>query len=338
MTYLRHVFQNTQDRAAVKKLFYIRIPRKNGFFLFPGYIEQQEEKNETQNCKPPESPVYLQRRDIPRRHSFHNPSNRLSDGGPYYIEVTGLTADDLEGSYQPSAASPLGEILKRYPDKLVALKLPANVEGLDSMRYCFSGCTSLVSVQAIPAGVNNMRCCFINCRSLKQAPAIPSGVNSMGSCFMNCSSLTQAPAIPSGVTNINSCFMGCSNLTQAPAIPSGVNNMRCCFMACRSLTQAPAIPSGVRDMHACFSDCSSLEQGPEIPASVTNIGYCFRGCTVLTEVTLRCDYVDEEFNYAFDDCTALEDGGIKVPSGQLTTYTLHAADMGTTANKFAAIP
>ncbi len=133
-------------------------------------------------------------------------------GGPYCIEVTELTADDLKGSYQPSNASPLGKILKKYPDKLVALKLPANVEGLNNMYNCFRDCVSLVSVQTIPAGVTSIYCCFYGCSSLKQAPVIPSGVTNMGSCFINCSSLEQAPAIPSGVNSMGSCFMGCSSL------------------------------------------------------------------------------------------------------------------------------
>ncbi len=228
-------------------------------------------------------------------------------GGPYCIEVTELTADDLKGSYNPSAASPLGKILKKYPDKLVALKLPANVEGLNYMYNCFRECTSLVSVQTIPAGVTSIYCCFYGCSSLKQAPVIPSGVTNMGSCFINCSSLEQAPAIPSGVNSMGSCFMGCSSLTQAPAIPSNVTNIS-----------------------YCFRNCSGLKQGPEIPASVTKMNYCFDGCTALAGVTLRCNYAsapDGNFTDAFDDCTALEDGGIKVPSGQLATYQANAASM-----------
>ena len=44
-----------------------------------------------------------------------------------------------------------------------------------------------------------------------------------------------------------------------------------------------------------------------------------------------------EFNNAFKGCTVLEVGGIKVPSGQLTTYQNNAGSMGTTSNKFSAL-
>ncbi len=307
------------------------------------------------------------------------------DGGPYYIEVTDLTADDLKSYF--TSASPLGRILKNNHTKQVALKLPESVEGLTSMEASFYGCSSLVSVNAIPSGVTSMFRCFTACSSLTQGPEIPSDVTDMRYCFYNCSGLTQAPAIPSGVTNMDSCFYGCSGLTQAPAIPANVNNMSYCFYGCSGLTQAPEIPAGVNDMsycfmdcsnlmqapaipanvtnmNLCFYDCSSLTQAPAIPSNVTNMSYCFYGCSSLTQgpeipsdvtdmvscfyrctalagVTLRCNYTafpNGDFTDAFSGCTALPDGGIKVPSGQLTTYQAHATDMGTTQVKFAAIP
>ncbi|PIE03959.1 MAG: hypothetical protein CSA76_06765, partial [Spirochaetales bacterium] len=102
-------------------------------------------------------------------------------GGPYYIEVTGLTAADLKGS--DSSASPLGDIFKSNPIKFVALKLPANVEGLTNMTGCFDTCTSLVSVQAIPAGVTHMLQCFKDCDNLVSVQAIPASANNMRACF-----------------------------------------------------------------------------------------------------------------------------------------------------------
>ncbi len=69
---------------------------------------------------------------------------------------------------------------------------------------------------------------------------------------------------------------------------------------------------------------------------------CFSGCTNLKTVTLKCDYNPAEileaqaFKNTFKGCTALIDGGIKVPAGQLSTYQTNAATMGTTREKFAA--
>ena len=50
-----------------------------------------------------------------------------------------------------------------------------------------------------------------------------------------------------------------------------------------------------------------------------------------------CNY-DDSVSYfvdVFKDCTALVNGGIKVPSGSLTDYQDHADKMGTTADKFS---
>ena len=299
--------------------------------------------------------------------------NHLKNAAPdtdgiYYIEVTGLTAANLEGryeyylySYKPSA---LGKILNDNQTKKVALKL-SEVSGLTNMRGCFSGCKSLTQAPVIPSGVTDMWRCFAGCKRLTQAPVIPSTVTNMSSCFRDCKSLTQAPAIPSGITNMRMCFYGCKRLTQAPEIPSGVTDMsNCfsgctslthapeipsgvtdmwsCFSGCKSLTQAPVIPSGVTDMSRCFDGCTSLTQAPVIPSGVTKMSWCFDGCTKITAVTLKCNYNAAEmygnpaFNNAFKDCKKLTAGSIKVPAGQLSTYKANADTMGTTEDKFVA--
>ncbi len=293
--------------------------------------------------------------------------NHLKNAAPdtdgiYYIEVTGLTAANLEGwyeynlySYKPSA---LGKILNDNQTKKVALKL-SEVSELTNMRGCFSGCksltqapeipssvtdmyacfygcTSLTQAPVIPSSVTNMKKCFLACKSLTQAPVIPSGVTNMNNCFYACESLTQAPMIPSNVTDMTDCFYGCTSLTQAPMLPSKVTDMEQCFFACTSLTQAPVIPSGVTDMSSCFRDCESLIQAPVIPSSVTNMIKCFMGCKNITTVTLKCNYVDGSFTAAFYDCDKLSAGSIKVPSGQLKTYQDNAGIMDAQENWFVA--
>ena len=288
-------------------------------------------------------------------------ANAASDG-IYYIDVTDLAASDLKGVSWDDP-SLLGKVLKANELKKVALKLGA-ITGLTNMRYCFSGCKSLVQAPEIPEGVKDMRRCFAYCASLTQAPEIPSSVTEMGSCFEGCKSLTQAPeipssvkdmgdcfkgctsltqvpAIPNSVTNMKECFSGCTSLTQAPAIPNGVKDMRDCFSYCTSLTQAPAIPDGVEDMGGCFSGCTSLTQAPVIPSSVTDIDLCFYDCTKLTSVTLKCNYSPghayvNRFRDAFMYCRSLAANSIKVPADQLQTYKDNAYNMGTKADRFVA--
>ena len=278
--------------------------------------------------------------------------------GIYYIKVTGLTAADLKGDIGSGKPSALGKILNDNPTKKVALKL-SEVSGLTDISACFYNCKSLTQAPVIPSSVTNMQDCFYNCKSLTQAPVIPSSVTNMQGCFFNCQSLTQAPVIPSSVTNMQACFYDCTSLTQAPVIPSGVTNMRYCFSNCTRLTQAPVIPSGVTDMQdcfrnctsltqapvipsgvtymsSCFSGCESLTQAPVIPSNVTNMDVCFYGCEKITAVTLKCNYVDGRFNYAFSDCSSLSAGSIKVPSGQLQTYQDNAGTMGAQKEWFVA--
>ena len=65
---------------------------------------------------------------------------------------------------------------------------------------------------------------------------------------------------------------------------------------------------------------------------------CFRFCTALQGVKINRSYAGCDFYSTFNGCTALEDGGIKVPLLQLAIYKANAAHMGTTAAKFSAIP
>ena len=262
--------------------------------------------------------------------------------GIYYIEVTGLTKQDLQGdgqSHTPNP-SPLGVILNAHPTKKVALKLPKTIEGLTDMSYCFARCENLVSVAAIPKGVTNMRSCFENCTSLKQAPVILEGVTNMRYCFESCTSLKQVPVIPVGVTNMEGCFNGCKSLEKAPTIPNSVTDMKHCFNGCTNLKQVPSISNTVTNMHECFADCTNLTTVPSIPAAVTNMQGCFANCTKLTSVTLECNYNpathqgNPAFGNAFVGCTELKAGSIKVPQGQLSAYQAGADDMGTTADRF----
>lgn len=145
------------------------------------------------------------------------------------------------------------------------------------------------------------------------------------------------------LTDMSRCFDGCETLIQVSGIPSNVTKMGSCFYCCTNLTQAPVIPESVKYMYFCFSHCTNLKQAPVIPANVKDMYKCFLDCENLQNAVLECNYNPAKdssnvpyFKGAFDGCTALTAGGIKVPAGQLTTYQANAAVMGVTADKFAA--
>ena len=236
-------------------------------------------------------------------NELHTYLQAASSTDIHYIEVTGLTAADLNGDWSTLTPSRLGQILQDNSGKKVALKLSA------------------------VSGVTNMQCCFNGCTNLTQVSKIPTGVTNMAGCFSSCTNLTKAPKIPTGVTNMKGCFNSCTSLTEAPEIPTGVTNMAGCFSSCTNLTKAPKIPTGVKSMYACFSGCTKLTKAPEIPASVESMTKCFSGCTSLTSAVLKCKY-SSGFMDAFYGCTSLTPGSIKVPSDQLDAYKTGASHMG----------
>ena len=185
-----------------------------------------------------------------------------------YIEVTGITAADLKGSYaSPPDPGALGQKIKAADPKKVALKLPSGLSVTD-MSACFSQCENLVSLENFPSGVTDMRACFYRCE----------------------------------------------NLTTVPDIPASVTDMKECFYRCENLTTALNIPAGVYDMTKCFQYCEKLQS-----------------------IKMNCNY-GINFNGAFSGCDALPNGGIQVPSTQLGTYKANAGTMGTTPDKFSALP
>ena len=103
----------------------------------------------------------------------------------HYIEVTGLTAADLNGDW--STPSRLGKILKDNSGKKVALKL--SVSGVTDMSYCFCDCTSLTKAPVIPIGVTQMTKCFCDCTSLTSAALQCMYSSGFMAAFSGCTSL-----------------------------------------------------------------------------------------------------------------------------------------------------
>ena len=122
-------------------------------------------------------------------------------------------------------------------------------------------------------------------------------------------------------------------------LPSGlsVTDMSACFSQCENLVSLENFPSGVTDMRACFYRCENLTTALNIPAGVYDMTKCFQYCEKLQSIKMNCNY-GINFNGAFSGCDALPNGGIQVPSTQLGTYKANAGTMGTTPDKFAALP
>lgn len=134
-----------------------------------------------------------------------------------YIEVTGLTAADLKGSYNniknTAEPSPLGKILSSSW-KRVALKFGGSIEGLTDMSFCFYSCEKLTQAPVIPESVTDMRACFSFCTGLTQAPIIPESVTDITSCFYGCKSLKSAELkCKYQEYNFNHAFHDCTSLT-----------------------------------------------------------------------------------------------------------------------------
>jgi len=237
-----------------------------------------------------------------------------SDSGINHIEITGTIPQSgfHSGGWGWQSTGELQKKIKAVQPKKIALTLPENLTGITTMEGCFSGCNNLVSVENIPAGVTNM-----------------------SACFFACTSLTTVSAIPSTVTQMADCFYGCKSLTEAPAIPANVQNMHACFSQCEKLVQGPEIPASVTDLSECFGGCKSLTTAPDIPANVTNLSACFAWCSKLEGVKINRNYAGCNFTDTFNQCGALKDEGIKVPSSQLQTYKNNAGGMKTTAAKFS---
>ena len=153
-----------------------------------------------------------------------------------YIEVTGISAGDLTGSYaSPPTPGPLGALLNNNYSKKVALKLPNSISGLTDMSACFSHCENLVSLENFPSGVTDMRACFYGCENLTTVPAIPATVTGMMECFRLCRSLTTVPNIPSGVYDMTRCFQYCEKLQSIKMNCSYGVNFSGAFSGCDAL-------------------------------------------------------------------------------------------------------
>ena len=125
----------------------------------------------------------------------------VSNGIKYKLYPS-KTAEVLKNDYSGDIVIPATVTYNNITYKVTSLQ-----------NYCFSGCSSLTSIN------------------------LPDGITSLGHyCFSGCSSLTSI-TLPAGITSLGDyCFYGCSSLTSI-TLPDGITWLgEECFSYCRSLT------------------------------------------------------------------------------------------------------
>ncbi|MBE6741818.1 MAG: fibronectin type III domain-containing protein [Ruminococcaceae bacterium] len=107
-----------------------------------------------------------------------------------------------------------------------------------------------------------------------------------------------------------SAFVGCTSL-QSVEIPDSVSILNgSAFMKCTSLKNVKLSKNTTGINSFTFKNCTSLES-ISIPARVASIGnMAFQGCTNLKHIDFEKSEYMTIYEYAFDGCTSLREGGI----------------------------
>lgn len=196
--------------------------------------------------------------------------------------------------------------------RTVNFEMPSVAGG--DLRYYFSGCTSLESVNDIPDGVTGLNEAFEGCTALKKVGRIPDSVQSMCETFKNCTSLNCTMTLPKELCFARGTFEGCTALKNAPVIGGDkLYDMTRCFYECSSLVNAPKLPESVKNMAYCFYHCVQLQHAPTLPKKVEDIRYTFWNCTNMKsapDIPLYVKYMN--------NCMV----GCKNVSGEITFYPL----------------
>ena len=174
-----------------------------------------------------------------------------------------------------------------------------NTENVTDMRYMFSGCSKLTSLDVTKfntAKVTKMNEMFYNCSKLTSLDVTKfntANVTDMSYMFSGCSKLTSLDVThfnTANVTNMLHMFYSCSSLTSLDVThfnTANVTNMVCMFYSCSSLTSLDVThfnTANVTDMGKMFSGCSSLTSLDVThfnTAKVTNMSFMFSSCSSL---------------------------------------------------------
>ena len=177
-----------------------------------------------------------------------------------------------------------------------------NTANVTDMRYMFSGCSGLTSLDVSnfnTANVTWMNSMFDSCKSLTSLDVSSFNtvnVTSMSAMFQGCSALTSLDVSKfntANVTDMSYMFYGCSGLTSLDVSnfnTANVTVMGYMFHGCSGLTSLDVSnfnTANVTNMRSMFDDCSGLTSHDVSnfnTANVTNMYNMFQGCSGLTSI------------------------------------------------------
>ena len=259
------------------------------------------------------------------------------------INIKHIVFDKSFSTYTPTSLNGFFAKLKKL-ETITGLEY-LNTAKVTNMRYMFSGCSSLTSLDVThfnTANVTDMSDMFSGCSSLTSLDVThfnTAKVTDMYSMFYSCSSLTSLDVThfnTANVTDMCNMFSSCSSLTSLDAThfnTANVTDMSYMFYSCSSLTSLDVTnfnTAKVTNMENMFSNCSSLTSLDVTNFNTANVKYMvdmFSNCSSLTSLDLTNFNTEKVTNMVnmFSDCRALTT--IYASSKFVTTQVSYSSDM-----------
>ena len=256
--------------------------------------------------------------------TFTNRSSRTNDSWPWYQYRNQITSISFVGTVNGNG-SHYGMFRSCENVTNVVNANNFNTSNVTNMRYMFSNCSGLTSLNVSgfdTSNVTDMSDMFYGCSSLTSLNVSgfdTSNVTDMSDMFYGCSSLTSLDVNSfntSNVTNMSFMFDDCSSLTSLDVSnfnTNNVTNMTYMFNSCSSLTSLDISnfnTNNVTDMSYMFSNCSgltSLNVSGFNTSNATNMTYMFNSCSSLTSLDVSNFNTNNVTNMGcmFRECSGL---------------------------------
>ena len=245
------------------------------------------------------------------RQTVDDINNNLGNG-----TIKHIVFDESFSTYTPTSLYGFFAKLKKL-ETITGLEY-LNTEKVKNMRYMFSSCSSLTSLDVThfnTANVTDMSDMFSSCSSLTSLDVThfnTANVTDMRRMFYSCSSLTSLDAThfnTANVTDMSYMFYSCSSLTSLDVTnfnTAKVTNMGNMFSNCSSLTSLDVTnfnTANVKYMVYMFSNCSSLTSLDLTnfnTEKVTNMVNMFSDCRALTTIYASSKFVTTQVSYSSD--------------------------------------